>query len=149
MIDSISNTSPPPSAGQTRQLSLTDEQKALIESTLSGFDSDNLTQDQAIEIVETFASAGINPGKELADTLAEAGFDAREIGDLAREGNSSESSLAVNEPVDLFDLVDYLDLLLEQFGGNALSDEDKAVVYDDLRERFGLIDSESIISVTA
>lgn len=148
MINSISSAPPPPPS-QSAQTSLTDEQKALISETLENIDPDNLTQEQAIEIVEAFSAAGIDPGKELAETLAEAGFDAREIGDLARESNVSADTGSSSEQVDLVDLVEYLELLLEQFGGESLSETDKTDVYEDLRERFGLAEDESIISVTA
>ena len=62
---------------------LSDEQKSLINDTLSAYDADALSADDAKAIVSAFKDAGIRPGKELADALGEQGFDARKIGDLA------------------------------------------------------------------
>lgn len=147
MINPLSSAPPPPPQGQRTSLALSDEQNALISDTLDNLDADNLSQAQALEIVETFAAAGINPSKELASTLADAGFDARAIGDLAN--SAPPAPQATSEQVDLSDLVDYLDTLLEKVSGTALSETDKTNVYDGLRERFGLNDGESILNVTA
>jgi len=101
-----------------------------------------------LEIVETFTAAGINPSKELASTLADAGFDARAIGGLARSAPPAQTQTNGTQ-VDFIELVDYLDSLLEQFSGSSLSNADKSNVYDGLRERFGLNEGESILKITA
>lgn len=147
MVNPISNT-PPPNQIQKPAAPLTDDQKTLISETLENIDAENVTQEQALEIVEAFSAAGINSGRELADTLADAGFDAREIGDLARSTQPPKIQ-ATSEQVDLTDIVDYLDTLLEQFSGSTLSETDKSDVYDELRQRFGLSGDDSIINVTA
>ncbi|NVJ97925.1 MAG: hypothetical protein HWE25_07225 [Alphaproteobacteria bacterium] len=62
---------------------LSDDQKNLISETLSNYDPDNLTAEDAKAIATTFRDAGIQPGKELASAMEDAGFDAREVGELA------------------------------------------------------------------
>lgn len=63
--------------------SLSYNQQQIIDDTLSEFDSSNLTQSDALEIVSAFQDAGIEPSKQLEDALSSLGFDAQEIGDLA------------------------------------------------------------------
>tara|TARA_R110002096_G_scaffold209334_3_gene396471 strand:+ start:7519 stop:7923 length:405 start_codon:yes stop_codon:yes gene_type:complete len=133
---------------QGKDTALSDDQKTLISEILENIDADNLSQEQAVEIAEAFSAAGIVPGKDLAATLAESGFDARKIGDLARNAQRPQAQ-STSEQVDLTELVDYLDTLLEQFSGSSLSDADKTSVYEGLRERFGLDEGDAIINVTA
>ena len=149
MINSIASSPPPPSGhAQNAASTLNNAQKSLINKTLENIDADTLTQDQAIKIVETFSAAGIKPSKELASTLADAGFDARTIGDLAQSASPSSQQSNASQ-IDLSELVDYLDTLLESLSGNSLSSADKAEVYDSLRERFSLNEGDSILNVTA
>lgn len=63
--------------------SLTTEQQQLIQDTLSEFDFENLTENDALSIVETFEAAGIQPGNALVEAMASAGFDARAVGEMA------------------------------------------------------------------
>ena len=62
---------------------LSDEQKETINTILSDFDSTALSEQDAKDIVSAFQEAGIHPSKDFADTLETAGFDARDIGELA------------------------------------------------------------------
>jgi len=62
---------------------LSTEQKDTISSILSEYDSSALSEQDAKEIVQALQDAGIRPSKDFANTLEAAGFDAREIGDLA------------------------------------------------------------------
>ncbi len=69
---------PPPSRP------LTEEQTSLIQSTLAEYDAESLTAEDAKEILNTFREAGIKPGKELRQAIADAGFDEKELLELAR-----------------------------------------------------------------
>jgi len=62
---------------------LSDEQKETINTILSDYDSAELSEQDAKDIVSAFQEAGIKPSKDFEVTLGTAGFDAREIGDLA------------------------------------------------------------------
>lgn len=88
MIDSISSSSiyssiSNTSVNQQQNNSLSLDQQELIEATLSNYDSSSLSQSDAAEIVSAFQDAGIEPSKELADTMESLGFDAKEVGDAA------------------------------------------------------------------
>jgi len=152
MVDSIGSASfrpPPPPPGASGQASLSDDQTSLIEETLSGYDADNLTQSDAASIVEAFAEAGIAPSSAFADKLAEVGFDAREIGDLAG-AKSSESGQPPPPPsgsgnLDLTDAVDYLETLFDEKDETAT---DNSSITAQLAERFGLSEGESLINIT-
>jgi|TARA_R110000868_G_scaffold353788_1_gene614960 hypothetical protein len=152
MVDSIGSASfrpPPPPPGASGQASLSDDQTSLIEETLSGYDADNLTQSDAASIVEAFAEAGIAPSSAFADKLAEVGFDAREIGDLAG-AKSSESGQPPPPPsgsgnLDLTDAVDYLETLFDEKDETAT---DNSSITAKLAERFGLSEGESLINIT-
>lgn len=59
------------------------DQKNSIQSILSKFDSKNLSVADAKKITTEFKKLGIQPGRELAETMAASGFDAKQVGDLA------------------------------------------------------------------
>jgi len=92
MINSVSSNQmmPPPlqSGGQQNSStsSLTSEQQETIASVLSDYDASSLTQDDATSIVKSFQEAGIEPSKAMANAMKDAGFDAKEVGDLAGVG---------------------------------------------------------------
>ncbi len=90
MIDGISGgMMPMPPGGKQGGGSsnpLTDAQKATITETLEQFDASNLTEADAQSIVSAFSEAGIQPGREMAEAMSAAGFNAREVGDLAGVG---------------------------------------------------------------
>lgn len=153
MVDSIGSASlhppPPPPSGAGGQSSLTEEQTALIEETLSGYDADNLSESDAASIVEAFAEAGISPSSAFADKLAEVGFDAREIGDLAGAKTAGAGQPPPPPPssssnLDLTDAVDYLETLFDEKDETAT---DNSSITAQLAERFGLSEGESLINI--
>ncbi|GEA13608.1 hypothetical protein [Alteromonas sp. KUL49] len=148
MIDSVSGgfrTPPPPRDGSND--TITDEQSSLIEETLSNFDAENLSAEDAASIVEAFSEAGIGPSPAFADALAEAGFDAREIGDLANVGSGnrppppppqSESS------VDLSSVTDYL----ESLSDDEIQSSTGSKLAEKIAQEFGLTEGQSLIDET-
>lgn len=62
---------------------LSADQKNSIQSILGKFDSKNLSVADAKKITSEFKKLGIQPGRELAETMAASGFDAKQVGDLA------------------------------------------------------------------
>lgn len=158
MIDSVGSSMafrPPPPSGD-KNVSLSDEQTSLIEDTLSQYDADNLSQEDATAIAETFAEAGIPPGKEFANALSASGFDAREIGELAGVGEKGgpggqgpggppppQSGGTESSSLDLSSIMSYLDELSESDDGST-SD-----FMANISERFGLSEGQSLISVMA
>lgn len=70
-----------PSARSSSALST--DQKSSIKSVLGKFDSKNLSAADAKKITSEFKKLGIQPGRELEETMAASGFDARQVGGLA------------------------------------------------------------------
>ena len=62
---------------------LSADQKKSIQSILGKFDSKNVSVADAKKITTEFKKLGIQPGRELAETMAASGFDAKQVGDLA------------------------------------------------------------------
>ncbi|MEI8644896.1 hypothetical protein P4S60_04475 [Pseudoalteromonas sp. Hal040] len=132
---------------------ITSEQTELMNETLAQFDPENLTAEDAQSIMQTFMDAGIQPGQEMEAIMAEAGFDAAEVGELGRpEGERppgppppSGNSL---EQVDTEEVVSYLDELLAQYS-DQLGEEDKEAILASVQEKFGLSEGDSLLSVTA
>lgn len=131
---------------------LSDEQKSLVEETLSNYDAENLSEDDAKAIVETFKEAGIKPGKELADLTSELGFDAKEIGDLAgleppqgpppaQPGGEDEQSLNTEDLSTLQSIIDDYDL-------NDLSEEEEEEILNQLEDAELINEQGSLISLT-
>jgi hypothetical protein len=156
MVDSIGSASfrppPPPPPGSGGQSSLSEEQTSLIEETLSAYDANNLTESDAASIVDAFSEAGITPSSAFTDKLAEIGFDAREIGDLAGVGPSESSRPSPPPPpsdssssFDLTDAVDYLETLFDEKDETAV---DNSNITAQLAERFGLAEGQSLINIT-
>lgn len=134
---------------------LTSEQTELMNETLAQFDPENLTAEDAQSIMQTFKDAGIQPGQEMEAIMAEAGFDAAEVGELGRPEGERPPGLPPPPPsgnsleqVDTEEVVSYLDELLAQYS-DQLGEEDKEAILASVQEKFGLSEGESLLSVTA
>ena len=147
---------PPPSRSGSEQV-LTEDQQTLISETLSEYDAKNISQADALNIVEVFSQAGIQPGEALEKTLSSAGFDAKSIGDLAKVSEDGTRPPPPPPPKqsteEITSMVDYLSELMEEklaeSNGNALSDEDKQSILTQVFEKFDIEDGESIINTSA
>lgn len=86
MVGSISSNSmvmPQQSQSSSSSRSLSSSQLETISSVLEGYDADNLSSQDAQDIVQAFSDAGITPSKALESAMKTEGFDAKEVGDLA------------------------------------------------------------------
>ena len=133
--------------------SLSSDQKQLISDTLSEFDVNNLTSEDALSIVSTFADAGIQAGRELAETMEAAGFDARTVGEMAGvqgpppgqgppsggQGNSSGFNLSEELIQDLY-------TLLDQYYAENTTDEERSTLMESVRDLLG--SEESMFSAS-
>jgi len=154
MINSINSAMPMPPRPRAEQ-NLSDEQQSLITETLSQFDVDNLSEKDAVDIVEAFSQAGIKPGGALEQSMAELGFNAKAIGELA--GMSEQGNRPPPPPQqsseEITSIVDYLTELMEEkyasSNSNELSDEDKQSILQQVFKKFEIEDGESIINTTA
>ena len=140
---------------QRSEQSLTTEQQSILSETLSQFDPENLTESDALSIVEALSQAEIQPGSALETAMSDLGFDAKSIGDLA---HASESGNRPPPPPqqssdEISSLVDYLTELMEEklaeSNSSTLSDDDKQSILAQVFEKFDIEDGESIINTTA
>ncbi|WP_281546480.1 hypothetical protein [Pseudoalteromonas sp. PAR1] len=154
MINSVSSSANFQPMQRPQAEPLTSEQTELMNETLAQFDPENLTAEDAQSIMQTFMDAGIQLGQEMEAIMAEAGFDAAEVGELGRpEGERppgpppppSGNSL---EQVDTEEVVSYLDELLAQYS-DQLGEEDKEAILASVQEKFALSEGDSLLSVTA
>jgi hypothetical protein len=155
MINSINSGASMPPPPRTEQ-NLTSDQQSVISDTLSEFDVDNLTEADALSIVEAFSEAGIQPGLALEKAVADAGFDAKTIGELANvseEGNRPPPPPPKQSSDEVSSMVEYLaELLEEKLASNnsdSLSDEDKQSILAQVFEKFDIEESDSIINTSA
>lgn len=148
---------PPPSSSSSTQ-NLTEDQMTLISDTLSELDVDNLTEQDALSIVEAFSEAGIEPGRAMESAMSDLGFDAKEIGDLAgiegREGGGPPPPPPESQSSEeISNMVSFLEELLEEKLADSseteLNDQDKEAIYAKVMEQFGIEEGESIINTTA
>lgn len=147
---------PPPPRTETEQ-NLTEDQQSLITETLSQYDVENLTEADALSIVEVFSEAGIQPGLALEKAVSSSGFDAKNIGDLAGISDGGNRPPPPPPPSqsaeEITSLVDYLAELMEEklaaSNSNELSDKDKQSILTEIFEKFDIKDGESIINTSA
>jgi hypothetical protein len=158
MVSSISSglsvSMPTTSSSFSKQL--TAEQKTLMSDTLSEIDADNLTEADALSIVEAFSNAGIEPSKEMESALADLGFDAKEIGELANVEGGDRPAPPPPPPQsedEIASMATYLEELLaetlEASDSTELSDEQRDAIYAQVMEKFGIEEGDSIINTTA
>lgn len=127
--------------------SLSDEQKQFVTDTLSAFDPESLSADDAKQISARFREQGIAPGRGLAEVMAASGFDAREVGKLAGVEAPPAGQVAPTASTSS-DIISYLSQLLADQGNEPLSEESKQTILQALRDKFGL-DSGAVIDERA
>ncbi|KIN68591.1 hypothetical protein [Sulfitobacter donghicola] len=71
---------------------LSDTQGQQLTGILSEYDAENLTEDDAKNIVSQIEEAGINAGSALTSALSDAGIDAKELGSMAGVGGAGRPS---------------------------------------------------------
>ncbi|MCF2856408.1 hypothetical protein L1286_02910 [Pseudoalteromonas sp. SMS1] len=127
---------------------LTSEQSDTVKTTLAQFDAQNLSEEDAKSIVETFKEAGIQPSKALAEHMSELGFDAKSVGELAgvkppRHPLKGQASSAV----DLEQAVDFLSKSLKEQDIDSLNEEQKQALFSELKSEFGLEEGSSFVKI--
>lgn len=147
-----------PSRTPRSEEALTESQQTLISEKLAEFDPDNLSESDALSIVESFSEAGIQPGKSLESAMSALGFDAKTIGDLANQGQGGSNMpepppLPKQSSEEISSMVEYLAELLEEKlaenNNDSLTDEDKQSVLAKVFERFDIDEGKSIINTSA
>ena len=161
MISSINSgmSMPPPRPSSTSGQSLSDDQLTLISDTLSELDADNLTEEDALSIIEAFSEAGIAPGKEMESAISELGFDAQTIGELGNVNGNEKGAppppppSEVQSSTEISEMVSFIEELLEEKlaenNETELTDQDKEAIYAKVKDQFGIGEDESLINTTA
>jgi Ca2+-binding EF-hand superfamily protein len=113
MLSSFGFESPSGSTNDTTtsSSSTSSSQSETISSILLEYDSSNLSQNDAKSIVSAFQEAGIEPSEELVSAMAEAGFDAKEVGTLAgvagpQGGGGGGAPMASSDTSEVYDAMD-------------------------------------------
>lgn len=145
---------PPPSRP------LTDDQKSLISSTLSQYDPDDLTAEDAKTILDTFREAGIRGGKETRQAIQDAGFDEKKLLELARPEGAPEGgpqggpqgprgSRGTNSSTGIdLSALQSLQSILNKFDLSSMSDEDESSLLTQLNKA-GLVRTGYMIDLSA
>ena len=97
------------SSSSTTSSNISTSQSETISSILSEYDASNLSQSDAKNIVSAFKETGIEPSEELINTMADAGFDAQEIGTLAGAGGpqgGGGAPMASSDTSEVYDAMD-------------------------------------------
>lgn len=85
-------------SSNSQNSTLSSYQKEYIGTLLENYDSSSLSADDAVEIVSALKDQGIAASEELASYMDDAGFSAREIGDLAGISGGAEGGRPAGGP---------------------------------------------------
>ncbi len=101
---------PPPPDESSDSQSLTDDQKATVDSILSKYDSSNLTKDNVDAINKSIKDAGISFGKSLGDEIESQGFSIKTMMSLSGppDGSGTKTSGTTEQDKMFSDLLSYL-----------------------------------------
>jgi len=154
MINSIGSNVQMPSQQSmpAKPQEMTSDQKSQIEDILEQYSADSLSAEDALSIVKSFEELGITPGQKLEQVMADKGFDAKSVGEMAGlQGPGGEGGMPPppqKEVSNSTEMVSFLEEILENYG-EQLSDEDKDSILTAVQERFGMEDSNSLINLKA
>ena len=112
LLSSFGFEVPGSESSSTTTSSSSSSQADTISSILAEYDAANLSESDAKSIVSAFQEAGIEPSEELVSAMAEAGFDAKEVGTLAGVGPQGMTP--------------------PSGGGGQMSSSDSSEIYDDM-----------------
>lgn len=110
MLSSFGFEVPSGSESTSTTTTSSSSQAETISSILAEYDADNLSESDAKSIVAAFQEAGIEPSEELVSAMAEAGFDAKEVGTLAgvgpQGGGGGGAPMASSDSSEVYDDMD-------------------------------------------
>ncbi len=154
MISSIGGMTPQMIAPPTQSLS--EEQETGLQDILSNYDTDNISDEDAAEIVSGIQELGIQPGKALGDALGTAGINARDLASQAGiapkgppppggpgGGQGGGQTGGVNEAA-----VEVLESVLEALESDELTSADEFQAYlQEQLEEAGLDPTASLVDI--
>lgn len=110
------------------------DQKQQLTELLSDYDVNNLSADDAEDIMSSIDSIGIEEGKALGKLIADNGFNAETIGALADEADPSIAT----------EIVSFLSDLVLSYDDESSDEENKESLLAVVSEKFGLDDLGSL-----
>ena len=151
MISISPSLQPPSTSPPASKSTLSDDQHNTILETLSSYDPENLTTEEAQSIVEAFSNAGIAPGRELASAMADAGFDAHGVGELAGNKPPNRPPPPPQGQNQGFteEMLSTLESLLEEYQGQDIDADVIDNITKKMQELFGLEPSGALIDISA
>jgi hypothetical protein len=159
MIQSVGGPPPGGPGGPPPTKPMTEESKKQVTDILSQYDPENLSSEDMDSINKSFKEAGIRPNGELKSMLEDSGFDAKTLGDRARETQGADGGPPPGGPPPgggappggaqqaSTDQLKQLSSMLEQYDLNNLSEDDQSSISQKLTE-LGFSASKSKVSFT-
>jgi hypothetical protein len=154
MVDSISSFGSTASMGAfPGPKALTDEQKAKVKDILSKYDPNNLTDADAKSIMDAFKEAGIQPSKDLQDTIKADGFGSSKLSSMLKphghkppEGAAAGTASTTNSINT--SALQSLQNILSQYDLNNLTSDQQTDLVSKLNDS-GLLSSGNTIDISA
>lgn len=159
MIQSVGGQPPGGPGGPPPSKPMTEDAKKQVTDILSQYDSENLSSDDMDAINKSFKDSGIRPSGELKSMLEDSGFDAKALGDRARQTQGADGGPPPGGPPPgggappggaqqaSTDQLKQLSSTLEQYDLNNLSEDDQTSINKKLTE-LGFSASKSKVSFT-
>ena len=159
MIQTVGGQPPGGPGGPPPSKPMTEDAKKQVTDILSQYDSENLSSDDMDAINKSFKDAGIRPNGELKSMLEDSGYDAKALGDRARETQGANGGPPPGGPPPgsgappggaqqaSTDQLKQLSSMLEQYDLNNLSEDDQTNISQKLTE-LGFSASKSKVSFT-
>lgn len=160
MIQSVGGQPPGGPGGPPPSKPMTEEAKKQVTDILSQYDPENLSSEDMDAINKSFKDAGIRPSGELKSMLEDSGFDAKALGDRARETQGADGGRPPGggpppggpppgggAQQASTDQLKQLSSMLEQYDLNNLSEDDQTNISQKLTE-LGFSASKSKVSFT-
>ncbi|MBQ4836247.1 hypothetical protein [Pseudoalteromonas luteoviolacea] len=125
-----------------------EQQSDTVADILQQFEAETLSENDAITIVDSFREAGIKPSHALSVKMAELGFDAKAVGELA--GVPEPDRQHKGKPpaeVNLKQVVTFLSDTLAKHSTEQLSNEQIQTQLNDFKHKLGISEEHSFLNI--
>lgn len=120
---------------------ITQSAEQQVQALLNSFDTNNLTAEDATNIISGIEALGIEPSDDLVALIAANGFDAQTISDIANDVASSSDIENASE------IVSFIGELLESYDADDSSAQNKDSLLAVVQEKFAIADLGSLFSI--
>ncbi|WP_155250695.1 hypothetical protein [Pseudoalteromonas luteoviolacea] len=127
---------------------LSEQQSDTVAGILQQFEAQTLSENDAISIVDSFREAGIKPSHALSVKMAELGFDAKAVGELAGVPRPDKQHKArPPAEVNLKQVVTFLSDTLAEHNTKQLSSEQIQTQLNDIKHELGISEGHSLFNI--